>query len=35
MDDTTIVAVYVVLDDRLRAVGHRSHRLAPVTDAEV
>lgn len=35
MDDTTIVAVYVVLDDLLRAVGHRSHPLAPVTDAEV
>lgn len=35
MDDTTIVAVYVVLDDILRAVGHRSHPLAGVTDAEV
>ncbi len=35
MDDTTIVAVYVVLDDLLRAVGHRSHCLARVTDAEV
>lgn len=35
MDDVTIVAVYVVLDDLLRAVGHRSHPLATVTDAEV
>ena len=35
MDDATIVAVYVVLDDLLRAVGHRSHPLAGVTDAEV
>lgn len=35
MDDTTIVAVYVILDDLLRAVEHRSHPLAGVTDAEV
>lgn len=35
MDDGVIVAVYVVIDDVLRALGHRSHALAHLSDAEV
>lgn len=35
MNDTMIVAVYVVLDDVLRLLGHRTHALAAVSDAEV
>lgn len=35
MNDTVIVAVYVVLDDVLRLFGHHTHRLAAVSDAEV
>ena len=35
MDDDLIVAAYVVIDDLLRAAGHRPHPLAGVTDAEV
>jgi len=35
MNDTMIVAVYVVLDDVLRLLGHRTHALASVSDAEV
>jgi hypothetical protein len=35
MNDDLIVAVYVVLDDLLRAMGHRTHPLAQTTDSEV
>ena len=35
MNDTLIVTVYVVLDDPLRALGHRSHPLAETSDSEV
>jgi IS5 family transposase len=35
MNDTLIVTVYVVLDDLLRACGHRSHPLARTSDSEV
>ncbi len=35
MNDTMIVAVYVVLDDVLRFLGHHTHPLAAVSDAEV
>lgn len=35
MNDTLIVAVYVVLDDILRALGHRTHPLAQTSDSEV
>jgi hypothetical protein len=35
MDDGVIVTVYVVLDDVLRALGHRSHPAAQLSDAEV
>src|SRR5690242_15137417 len=35
MNDTLIVTVYVLIDDGMKALGHRSHRLAGVSDAEV
>jgi DDE family transposase len=35
MDDEWIVTVYVVVDETMRALGHRSHALAGVGDAEV
>ena len=35
MDDGMIVTVYVVIDDVLRALGHRSHVLAHLSDPEV
>jgi len=35
MDAGYIVAVYVIIDDTMGALGHRSHRLAGVSDAEV
>ena len=35
MDDDFIVAVYVVVDETMAALGHRSHPLAQVSDAEV
>ncbi len=35
MDDAFIVAAYVVIDETMRALGHRSHTLAQVSDAEV
>jgi hypothetical protein len=35
MDDGVIVTVYVVIDDVMRALGHRSHGLAHLSDAEV
>jgi len=35
MDDDFIVAAYVVIDETMRALGHRSHPLAGVSEAEV
>ncbi len=35
MDDTLIVAIYVVIDDTMTALGHHSHCLAGLSDAEV
>jgi Transposase DDE domain len=35
MNDTLIVTVYVVIDDLMRALGHRSHPQARTSDAEV
>ncbi len=35
MSDDLIVTVYVVLDEMMQALGHRSHRLAQIDDAEV
>ncbi len=35
MDDDLIVTAYVVIDETMAALGHRSHRLARVSDAEV
>jgi len=35
MDDALIVAIYVVIDDTMKMLGHRSHCLAGVSDAEV
>ena len=35
MNDAGRVTAYVVLDEVLRAVGHRRHGLAQVSDAEV
>ncbi len=35
MNDDFIVTAYVVLDETLRALGHRSHALARTSDAEV
>jgi hypothetical protein len=35
MNDTLIVTVFVVIDDLMRALGHRTHCLAGASDAEV
>lgn len=35
MNETTIVAVYVVIDDVLKLAQHHSHRLSQLSDAEV
>ncbi len=35
MDDDFIVAAYVVVDEMMRALEHRDHPLAVVSDAEV
>ena len=35
MNDEWIVTAYVVIDEMLRALDHRSHRLAQISDAEV
>ncbi len=35
MDDALIVTIYVVIDDTMKLLGHRSHRLAGLSDAEV
>ncbi len=35
MDDAFIVAVYAVIDETMRALGHRDHPLVGVGDAEV
>jgi len=35
MDDALIVTAYVVIDETMAALGHRSHGLAQVSDAEV
>lgn len=35
MDDTKIIAVLCIIDDTMRELGHRTHKLAGVTDAEV
>jgi hypothetical protein len=35
MNDALIVAIYVVVDETMRRLGHRSHVLARVSDAEV
>lgn len=35
MDDALIVTIYVVIDDTMKTIGHRSHCLAGVSDAQV
>lgn len=35
MDDTKIITAYVIIDDVLKHLGHKSHCLAQVSDAEV
>jgi IS5 family transposase len=35
MDDTKIITAYCIIEDTMRAVGHKSHCLAQVSDAEV
>ncbi len=35
MDDALIVAIYVMVDDTMKTLGHRSHCLAGLSDAEV
>ncbi len=35
MNDTVIITSYVIIDDRMCSLNHRSHCLAHVTDAEV
>lgn len=35
MDDDLIVTAYVVIDEMMQALGHRSHGLAHISDAEV
>ncbi len=35
MNDDFIVPVYVVIDETMRALAHRSHPLAQISDAEV
>jgi len=35
MDDALIVAMYVMIDDTMKTLGHRSHCLAGLSDAEI
>lgn len=35
MNDMLIVTVFVVIDDAMQALGHRSHTLAEASDSEV
>jgi hypothetical protein len=35
MNDHLIITSYVIIDDTMRSLNHRSHPLAKVTDAEV
>ncbi len=35
MDDTQIIAIFVIIDDVLTHYGHQQHRLARASDAEV
>src|ERR1041384_7150899 len=35
MDDTKIITAYCIIDEAMQALGHKSHTLAHVTDAEV
>jgi hypothetical protein len=35
VDDTEIIATFVIIDDVLRRLGHRDHCLAQTADAEV
>ncbi len=35
MDDALIVAIYVMIDDTMKTLGHRSHCLSSLSDAEV
>ena len=35
MNDLVIITAYVVTDDIMHSLGHRSHVLAQITDAEV
>ncbi len=35
MDDTQIIAIFVIIDDVLTQYGHQQHRLARASDAEV
>lgn len=35
MNDELIITSYVIIDDTMRSLNHRSHRLAKVSDAEV
>jgi hypothetical protein len=35
MDDTKIITAYSIIDEAMQALGHQSHTLAQVTDAEV
>ena len=35
MDDALIVAIYVMIDDTMKTLGHRNHSLAGLSDAEI
>ncbi len=35
MDDTKIIAAFCIIEDTMRELGHRNHKLAGVSDAEV
>ena len=35
MNDASIVTIYVVIDETMQTLGHQSHRLATLSDAEV
>lgn len=35
MDDITIITIYTTIDDVMQRMGHKSHCLAQVSDAEV
>ena len=35
MDDVRIITAYCIIEDTMRAVGHKSHYHAQVSDAEV